>query len=266
MPRPRKSELGRIPVRSGIVAAALFCVLAGPTSAQDDGFAALAERQSAANSQPGPRQVPARAVPVPGGVSEAARAMIAAPYSPFWNAVGATAEEWTAFKMQSAAATEPMLEALRDRLGVTLEETVVGGVPCLILTPASIPASHADQTILNLHGGGYVYGIGVSGTYEATLMAAYGGYRVIAVDYRMPPDAPYPAAVDDAEAVYRALVSEPGRDPARIAVNGTSAGGGLALSLMLRLKSEGLAMPGALVANTPWADLTGSGDSSRTNE
>ena len=81
----------------------------------------------------------------------------------------------------------------------------------------------------------------------------------------MPPDAPYPAAVDDAEAVYRALVDE-GQDPAAIAVNGTSAGGGLALSLLLRLKAEGLPMPGGLAANTPWADLTGSGDSYRANE
>lgn len=96
-------------------------------------------------------------------------------------------------------------------------------------------------------------------------MAAYGGIRVIAVDYRMPPDAPYPAAVDDAAAVYRALIEE-GLDPARLAVEGISAGGGLALALMLRLKEEGLPMPGALIANTPWADLTGSGDSYRANE
>lgn len=255
-------------LRSSTLAATVAALLAGGAAAQDAesaDFVALAEAQSAANAEPGPRQVPGRAVPVPEGVSAEAQALIAAPYSPFWNAVGTTPEEWRAFEEMSVAATEPMLAELRSSLGVTMEEATIGGVPVLVLAPDTIPEAHAGQTVVNLHGGGYVYGSGASGTFEATLLAAYGGYRVIAVDYRMPPDAPYPAAVDDAAAVYAALLDE-GADPASIAVNGTSAGGGLALAMLLRLKEEGLAMPGALAANTPWADLTGSGDSYRANE
>ncbi len=255
----------RVALRSFVLGVGLIALLASRSAAQDTSDASLAERQSAANVEPGSRRVPARTVPVPETISSEAQALIAAPYSPFWNAVGTTPDEWRAFEEQAAAATEPMLADLRERFGVAVEAATMGGVPVLVLTPESVPEAHANQTVLNLHGGGYVYGSGLSGTYEATLMAAYGGYRVIAVDYRMPPDAPYPAAVDDAVAVYRALIEE-GLDPASVAVNGTSAGGGLALALLLRLKEEGLPMPGALAANTPWADLTGSGDSYRANE
>ncbi|WP_299654864.1 alpha/beta hydrolase fold domain-containing protein [uncultured Jannaschia sp.] len=241
-------------------------LLAATASAQEADFSALTEAQSALNAAPGLRQVPGRAIPVPTeGVSPAMQALIAAPYSPFWAATGESPDEWRAYAEGASAAAEPALADLREALGVAMEEATMGGVRVFVLTPEAIPEAHNGQVVLNLHGGGYVYGGGVGGTYEATLMAAYGEYRVVAVDYRMPPDAPYPAAVDDAEAVYRALVDE-GQDPAAIAVNGTSAGGGLALSLLLRLKTEGLPMPGGLAANTPWADLTGSGDSYRANE
>lgn len=241
-------------------------LLAAPASAQEADVAALAEAQAALNAAPGIRQVPDQAIPVPvEGVSPAMQALIAAPYSPFWAATGRSPDEWRAYAEGASAAAELGLADLREALGVAVEVTTMGGVRVFVLTPEAVPEAHEGQVVLNLHGGGYVYGGVVGGTYEATLMAAYGGYRVIAVDYRMPPDAPYPAAVDDAEAVYRALVDK-GQDPAAIAVNGTSAGGGLALSLLLRLKAEGLPMPGGLAANTPWADLTGSGDSYRANE
>ena len=95
-------------------------------------------------------------------------------------------------------------------------------------------------------------------------MAAYGGYRVIAVDYRMPPDAPYPAAMDDALAVWRAVVQT--QDPRRVAVVGTSAGGGMILALVARAKEEGVSLPAAIAPCTPWTDLTETGDSYRTNE
>jgi acetyl esterase/lipase len=96
------------------------------------------------------------------------------------------------------------------------------------------------------------------------MMAGYGGFRVVSVDYRMPPDHPFPAALDDAVAVWRALLAE--HDPGRMAVFGSSAGGGLTLALMLRLKSEGLPLPAAIAPGTPWADLSGRGDTVNANE
>jgi acetyl esterase/lipase len=80
----------------------------------------------------------------------------------------------------------------------------------------------------------------------------------------MPPDHPFPAGVDDAVAVYKAVIEE--TDPRRIAVEGISAGANIFLSLMLRIKQEGLPMPGAISPNTPVADLTWEGDSFHTNE
>jgi monoterpene epsilon-lactone hydrolase len=66
-----------------------------------------------------------------------------------------------------------------------------------------IPAVNQNRLLVHVHGGGYVYNPGEAGTGEATLMAAYGGFRVISFDYRMPPDHPYPAAMDDAMAVWK---------------------------------------------------------------
>ena len=87
--------------------------------------------------------------------------------------------------------------------------------------------------------------------------------RVWAVDYRMPPDHPFPAALDDCLAAYRALLGE--RSPERIVIGGASAGGNLAAALILRARDEGLPLPAAVVLMTPGADLTEAGDSHQTN-
>ena len=89
---------------------------------------------------------------------------------------------------QLADASLPGLARTRDLLGVTMAKTTLNGVPGYILT---IPPAHANQVIYNIHGGGYVYGPGESGMAEAIPMAGIGGYKVIAADYRMPPDALY---------------------------------------------------------------------------
>ena len=163
-----------------------------------------------------------------------------------------------------ADATLAPLAKARESLGVTIEPVTLGGVPCFVLTPKAIPEAHRNQVIYNIHGGGYVYGPGESGTAEAMLMAAIGGYKVIAVDYRMPPDAPYPAAMDDAMAVYKALLAT--TDAAHVGVVGTSTGGGMTLALMLRAKAEGVALPAAIAPGTPWSDMTETGDTYKSNE
>jgi acetyl esterase/lipase len=94
-------------------------------------------------------------------------------------------------------------------------------------------------------------------------MARRAGVRTCSVDYRMPPDHPYPAALDDCLIAYRALLER--HAPGQIVVGGGSAGGNLAAALMLRARDEGLPLPAGLVLLTPELDLTESGDSFQTN-
>lgn len=253
-------------VRIALMAAAAsaFAMTTGAL-AQAPNFSVLEPAQSAANAAPGPRTLPARIVPVPQDIGPAAQALVAAPYrAPAWNANPASAEEWRVLVKKLADASLPFLAKAREALGVTMEPTVIGGVKGFILTPRTMPEAHRNQLIINVHGGGYVYGPGEAGTAEAMLMAAYGGYKVIEFDYRMPPDAPYPAAMDDAMAVWKAALAMD--DPSRMAIVGTSTGGGMTLAMILRAKQEGVALPAAIAPGTPWSDLTETGDSYKTNE
>jgi acetyl esterase/lipase len=133
-----------------------------------------------------------------------------------------------------------------------------------IVTPNYIPPEHRDKVLIHIHGGCYELYPGESGTGEAIIMAGLGHYKVISVDYRMPPEAYFPAALDDVETVYKSVLQT--SDPKNVGVFGTSAGGALVLELMLRAKQEGLKMPGAIAPGTPMSDLTKTGDSFYTNE
>jgi epsilon-lactone hydrolase len=217
----------------------------------------------AQTATPGTREVPARSVPVPDTVSPQMQKIIAAPLTPTWNVIPNTADEWRAQVDAGAAATVATLPALREQLHVKVEPQVIDGVKTFMVTPESIPAQNRTRLLIHVHGGCYVSFPGESGTVEAILMAGLGGFKVISVDYRMPPDAPYPAALDDAMTVWRAAVKM--AEPKNMAIFGTSAGGALTLSMVLRAKQENLPLPGAIASGTPMSDLTGRGDSFVTN-
>jgi monoterpene epsilon-lactone hydrolase len=228
-------------------------------------FAALEAAQNAANAKAGPRTVPGRSIPVPTTASEQLQASIAAPYRvPTWNANPKSAAEWKEVIAKAAAAGAPARKQAREKLGVTMEETVIGGVKAFILAPKVVPPENQNRLLVHVHGGGYVYNPGEAGTGEATLMAGYGGFKVISFDYRMPPDFPYPAAMDDAMAVWKAALKL--QNPRNMAIFGTSTGGGMTLAMILRAKAEGLALPAAIAPGTPWSDLTETGDTYKTNE
>jgi monoterpene epsilon-lactone hydrolase len=108
-----------------------------------------------------------------------------------------------------------------------------------------------------------VLGGGEAATNEAILMAGFGHYRVISVDYRMPPAAFFPAALDDVITVWKTALKT--HDAKHMAVFGSSAGGALTLETVLRAKQLGLPLPAAIAPGTPMADLTGAGDSFITN-
>ena len=228
-------------------------------------YAALSNVLGQDNARPGPRTVPGRVIPVPTTTSPQFKPLVAAPYrAPDWNADPKSTEEWHALVAQLAAKGAAKLPALREKLQVTSEPTTLGGVKAFLVKAKTIPAVHAGKVILAIHGGGFVYNPGEAGTLEAILMAGFGGYEVFAVDYRMAPDHPFPAANDDVMAAYKALLET--HKPGDIAVVGTSAGGGLALALCLRAKAEGVPLPAAIAPGTPEADMTDAGDTVRTNE
>ena len=209
-------------------------------------------------------QEAARTFPVPQTVSPEVQKLIAASPAPYWNAHPANIQEWKTWVSSLAEEAAKGLPELREQLGVTVTQGEIGGVPVFTFTPNDMPESNRDRVLLNLHGGGYVLGPGESGTQEAILMAGIGKFQVVYADYRMAPDFPYPAAIDDAMAVYRELLKTTPAE--KIGVFGTSTGGGMTLILALRAKAEGLPLPAALAAGTPWADMSKTGDSYFTNE
>jgi acetyl esterase/lipase len=217
-----------------------------------------------AQPHPAPRPVPAKLLPVPDTVSAGMRGLIAAPLPPDWDMIPQTPEAWRQLAAESAATVTPHLPRLRAYLGVSVDATTIAGVHAFIVTPNSLPPENRDRLLVHVHGGGYVLYPGEAGAGEAMLMAGFGRFRVISVDYRMPPDFPFPAALDDAMAVWRAALGM--ADPARMAIFGSSAGGGLTLAMVLRAKQDGLPMPAAIAPGTPWSDMTGNGDSCAANE
>jgi epsilon-lactone hydrolase len=213
---------------------------------------------------PGPgRELPARTIPVPDTVSPEMQRLIAAPLTPTWNVIPKTADEWKAQVDAVAAATMRTLPALREQLRVKVEPLTIDGVKAHTVTPDNMPPENRNRLLVHVHGGCYVSFPGESGTGEAIYMAGFGRFKIISVDYRMPPDHPYPAALDDAMTVWKAAVKT--ADPKNMAIFGSSAGGALTLSMVLRAKQDNLPLPAAIAPGTPMSDLTNAGDTFRTN-
>jgi epsilon-lactone hydrolase len=124
--------------------------------------------------------------------------------------------------------------------------------------------SDDDRHVLFLHGGGFIIGSPALYRHVTWRIATATCARVLAVDYRLAPEHPFPAALEDAAAAYQWLLDQ-GADARRIAVMGDSAGGGLVFSLMLRLRDEGSPLPSAAVALSPWTDLALTGPSLKLN-
>ncbi|MCP3731117.1 alpha/beta hydrolase [Sphingomonas sp. MG17] len=226
----------------------------------------LHARQGAANAKPGPRHVPARAIPVPSTLAEDPEmaASVGGPYSPLWNLDAANADGWRAIVRERDALAAAAAAGMREKLGVAMARAPIGGVNAYRLASKRLDPARQDKLIFHLHGGGYVLGNGEAGTFEATLIAAYTGYPVLSLDYGMAPDRPFPAGIDDTIKAWKALTAD--RDPRRIALHGTSAGANIGLAALLKMKSLDLPMPGALGLGSPPADKGRRGDSWRTNE
>jgi len=135
--------------------------------------------------------------------------------------------------------------------GARFESATVGGVPAIRTTFGR----NSHGAVLYLHGGGYI--IGSSSTHRgiAGHLAKTSGCTIVTPDYRLAPEFPFPAALDDAEACWNGLL-EQGVKPEQIAVAGDSAGGGLSITLAMRLRDKGQPLPASLTVFSPWVDLT----------
>jgi acetyl esterase/lipase len=242
----------------GLAAFAIAVVAMAP-------MAAFAQGGGAPNPPLSPRLEPAKTLPVPyADVSPQMQAFIARPLNPDWNDQWKTGAEARAYADKQAAGVLPTIPGMLSRLHVTMTSATMGGVHVYVLTPATIPPANEGKVLIHVHGGCYVLFPGESGTTEGIMMAGFAHYKVISVDYRMPPEAYFPAALDDAVTVYKEVLKT--TPPKNVAFFGTSAGGALTLEMVLRARQDGLPMPGAIAPGTPMSDVTKTGDSFYTNE
>jgi acetyl esterase/lipase len=141
--------------------------------------------------------------------------------------------------------------------GVTIESVSAGGVPAEWVSARN---ADRDRAVLYLHGGSYTQGSPLSHRGITTRLAVASGARVLVIAYRLAPEHPFPAAVEDTMTAYRWLLGE-GIAPQHMAFAGDSAGGGLAVGAAVALRDAGDPLPGALACISPWTDMKGTGRS-----
>ena len=212
-----------------------------------------------------------RAIPIPHSVSDEASQVMAA------GCAGVAArlatppqlpapDDLEGWRTRVAIMDEFMVLAFSGRVDDSAADTTeqdVDGVPVYEITPHAAPTAAGAPVLLDIHGGALVGGGGEACRLMSTIAAHRAGLATWAVDYRTPPDHPYPAPLDDCLAVYRAPARRAGAE--RIVVGGASAGGNLAAAMLLRARAEQLPLPAALVLASPEVDLTESGDTFATN-
>ena len=205
-----------------------------------------------------------RVIPLPKSVSSEARAALSMarpapqPFPPLddkaaWHA------HIRAMNLGMDAAMRPGMMALPASASLQ----TIAGIPVYVCEQLQTPAGNQGKALVYFHGGGLVLLGGECVELFGRMEAATLRCRVYAVDYRNPPDHPYPAALDDCVAVYRALLET--YAPGDLVISGASGGGNLAAAVPLKLRDLGVALPAAIGLFTPEVDLTESGDTFQTN-
>lgn len=208
--------------------------------------------------------VPARSIPVPRHLSPEAQAMLATPWPKEFSTYPALddTDGWRRHIARSDAMMRQMVEPQAAGVDAEVRELREGDARAFDVVPKGVAADDR-RVYLDIHGGALIMGAGELCRIMAIGLAGKLGARVVSVDYRMPPDHPYPVGLDDCVAIYRALLRD--RRPEEIIVGGLSAGGSLAGGMILRARDEGLPLPAAAVLLSPEVDLTESGDSFHAN-
>lgn len=165
-----------------------------------------------------------------------------------------------------------MVEAknMDDMRAIMIETQAPEGVTCTPVDAGGVSAEWSvaagvdeAKVVLYVHGGGYVMGSAGSHRDVTGRLSKAAGARVLSLNYRLAPEHPFPAPVDDAVAAYRWLLAQ-GISPGNIAVAGDSAGGGLAIATLLALRDAGEPLPAAGIGISPWVDMEGTGESMTT--
>jgi acetyl esterase/lipase len=174
------------------------------------------------------------------------------------------AEAWKVFQKKRDSINALTALDLASSTQVRIEEMSINGVTVRQVIPIEVDEAFSKTLFIHLHGGAYTFNTGMAGLIEAIVLSNRLQIRVLSIDYRMPPEHPFPAAQDDAVTVYKKVLED--YPDYNLFLGGTSAGGGLTMSTVLRLKKENIKLPSALFAGTPWTDLTKTGDSYFIND
>ncbi len=172
-----------------------------------------------------------------------------------------TTDNLPALRAEVAAEFAPRVERALARFAVEVRPKTLAGIACLDVVP---DRDRQPGTVLYCYGGGFIMGSPQEDLIVMAALAARAGVRIVAPWYRLAPEHPHPAAIDDCMTVLEAVAEDPACGP--LALAGESAGGNAALSLLRRLAHDGTVMPAAVALLSPWSDLTHRGPSHRTND
>ena len=207
--------------------------------------------------------LPAKSIPVPASVSAEARAFLAQAAPLPQEPPAKDIDAWRQYVVEFDANVIDVLRRFAEGFEGDSETSELPNAKLYRVTPSHRPGALKDVAYFEIHGGALVMLGGELCRLWATIRAKLLGVEVISVDYRMPPDHPYPAALDDCMDAYRAVLER--YPPEKIVVGGVSAGGNLAAALLLRARDEGLPLPAGTALVSPELDLTESGDTFVTN-
>ncbi len=208
-----------------------------------------------------------RTLPTPAGASDVLRDSISNTPAPDVAAVQLVPKseaEWLALITERDNEHAALAPAIAEQLSVSIENNEIESVKVYQVAPVEVDPRHENHLFVYVHGGAYILNYGDAGLPEAILIANRAKMQVLSIDYRIPPQHPFPAGLDDVVTLYQRLLKD--RPAKSMALGGTSAGGGLILAAIHKFIKLGLVVPGAFYAGTPWTDLTKTGDSYFTNE
>jgi len=210
--------------------------------------------------------VPARFIPVPKTISPEAQAVLTQP-NPYGGESEPDPSDKAAWEKRARERNEGFTLMLASRFASDqpkkLTEHKLSHTTLYEIEPTSLSHRRGTKALFYVHGGAFVMGGGIGAAYAALGLAKLAGLRTFSIDYRMPPQSPFPAGLDDAVEAYGFVLDRYGAS--NVAVYGPSAGGAVAASCLLKARDFGVPMPVACVLHSPEADLTESGDSFETN-